>query len=116
MQTHSEPYIGPRPFEENDRTVFFGRGREANELVSLLTAHPVVLLYAQSGAGKTSLIRAGLIPLLVDEEEFDVLPPMRVREQAAVGATSLEIENVYMFNALMGATHTKDDQARGKSD
>jgi hypothetical protein len=116
MQTHNEPYVGPRPFEENDRAVFFGRGHEANELVSLITAHPVVLLYAQSGAGKTSLVKAGLIPLLVDEEEFDVLLPMRVREQAALGAAVAEVENIYMFNALMGATHCKDDPSGGKSD
>ena len=78
MQTLSEPYVGPRPFEQTDREVFFGRDQEANELVSLITAHPTVLLYAQSGAGKTSLVRAALIPLLVNEQKFDVLPPLRV--------------------------------------
>ena len=115
MQTLSEPYVGPRPFEQTDREVFFGRDQEANELVSLITAHPAVLLYAQSGAGKPSLVRAALIPLLVNEEKFDVLPPLRVREQAAIGGCP-EIENIYIFNALMGATHSKDDQTQGKSD
>lgn len=110
MPAHSEPYVGPRPFEENDRDVFFGRDQEANELVSLITAHPIVLLYAQSGAGKTSLVKAALIPLLVNEEKFDVLPPMRVREQAATVAAPEKIDNIYMFNALMSATHSKDDQ------
>ena len=80
MQASNEPYVGPRPFEQSDRAVFFGRTQEANELVSLLTAHAAVLLYSQSGAGKTSLVKAGLIPLLVDEEKFNVLPPMRVKD------------------------------------
>ena len=99
MEAISAPYIGPRPFEQTDRDIFFGRTQEANELVSLITAHPVVLLYAQSGGGKTSLVKAGLIPLLVDEEHFRVLPPMRVKEN--VGGPKPEgVKNIYMFNAL----------------
>lgn len=99
METINAPYIGPRPFEQSDRAIFFGRTQEANELVSLITAHPVVLLYAQSGGGKTSIVKAGLIPLLVDEEKFHVLPPMRVRENVA-GCKPEGVTNIYMFNAL----------------
>lgn len=99
METINAPYIGPRPFEQSDRAIFFGRTQEANELVSLITAHPVVLLYAQSGGGKTSIVKAGLIPLLVDEEKFNVLPPMRVRENVA-GCKPEGVKNIYMFNAL----------------
>jgi TolA-binding protein len=99
MATISAPYIGPRPFEQSDRDIFFGRTQEANELVSLITAHPVVVLYAQSGGGKTSLVKAGLIPLLVDEENFHVVGPMRVRENVA-GLKPEGVENIYMFNAL----------------
>src|SRR5215212_9584172 len=100
MATSSEPYIGPRPFEQNDRDFFFGRDQEANELVSLMTAHAAVLLYSQSGAGKTSLVKAGLIPLLVDEEQFNVLPPMRVRDNAVAGLKPAGVDNIYVFNAL----------------
>src|SRR5215208_2555077 len=96
----SEPYIGPRPFEQTDRDVFFGRDQEANELVSLMTAHAAVLLYSQSGAGKTSLVKAGLIPMLVDEEQFNVLPPMRVRDNAVAGNKPAGVDNIYVFNAL----------------
>src|SRR5215217_3268204 len=95
-----QPYIGPRPFEQTDRDVFFGRDQEANELVSLMTAHAAVLLYSQSGAGKTSLVKAGLIPMLVDEEQFNVLPPMRVRDNAVAGNKPAGVDNIYVFNAL----------------
>jgi len=74
----SNPYRGPRPFEIGEQKIFFGRDREVKDLLSLIIAHRVVLLYAQSGAGKTSLLNAGLIPLLI-EEGFDVLPVARVR-------------------------------------
>ena len=71
MKNDAQPYVGPRPFERNDldQAMFFGRDYEADELVSLVFAHQVVLFYAQSGAGKTSLLNAGLIPLL-EKEEF----------------------------------------------
>ena len=68
------PYVGPRPFEESDADLFFGREGEMRELLSHVVANKVVLLYAASGAGKTSLLNAGVIPLLEHEERFEVLP------------------------------------------
>src|SRR5262249_61584303 len=61
------PYFGPRPFEEGEKLLFFGRESDANELLSLVTAYPMVLLYSVSGAGKTSLVNARLIPMLRGE-------------------------------------------------
>lgn len=78
-----EPYVGPRPFERADAPRFFGRNREARELVARVVAHSVVLLYATSGAGKTSLVNAGVTPLLEKEQGFKVLPVARVRELSA---------------------------------
>jgi hypothetical protein len=72
-------YVGPRPFEDKelDRLRFIGRDREAAELLSLVTAHAAVVLYSQSGAGKTSAINAKLIPSL-KAQGFEVLPTGRV--------------------------------------
>src|SRR5262249_25855970 len=67
------PFVGPSPFKEEDRDIFFGRVRETNDLASLVLAHSEVLLYAQSGAGKTSLIHAGLVPLLKGAERCEIL-------------------------------------------
>jgi hypothetical protein len=93
------PYPGPRPFEQADRALFFGREAETRELVSLVVAHRVVLLYAASGAGKTSLLNAGVIPVLEHEEGFEVLPRLRIRAAAdanfAKGAA-----NAYAFAVL----------------
>ncbi|MFC1718508.1 hypothetical protein ACFL6S_32935, partial [Candidatus Poribacteria bacterium] len=96
------PYPGPRPFERDEEAVFFGRDREADDLLSLIIAHPVVLLYAQSGAGKTSLLNAGLLPRMEEEEEdFEVLPVARVRGFEQEGVDRGKIDNIYVFNALM---------------
>ena len=69
------PYVGPRPFDTGER--LFGREREVRELLDLFIAERIVLLYAPSGAGKTSLLRAALIPRL-QAEGFSVLPVARV--------------------------------------
>jgi hypothetical protein len=95
------PYPGPRPFEREEQRLFFGREREVRELRSLITAHRAVLLYAQSGAGKTSVLNAGLIPLLM-EQGFEVLPVARVRGFEPEDIDLKEIPNIYVFNTLVG--------------
>jgi len=79
MPPSSNPFVGPRPFEAADAEFFFGRDREIADLVALIVSNPVVLLYAASGAGKSSLLNAAVIAKLENEQEFDVLPVARVR-------------------------------------
>lgn len=59
------PYIGPRAFQTGE--VLYGRDRELLRLLNLLISRRLVLLHAPSGAGKTSLINAVLIPRLQAE-------------------------------------------------
>ena len=61
-----EPYVGPQPFRRTieDQKKFFGRDRESNELIALISSHNLALVYAQSGAGKTSIFNAQVIPVL----------------------------------------------------
>jgi len=75
QETRPSPYVGPRAFQYGE--VLYGRNREAMELLDLLIAERIVLLYSRSGAGKTSLVQAALIPEL-EKEGFQVLPVMRV--------------------------------------
>ena len=72
----NNPYVGPRPYERRDRGNFYGRDREARELRALIVADREVLFYAPSGAGKTSLLNAVVIPALEDKG-FHVLPTVR---------------------------------------
>ncbi|MCP4663408.1 MAG: hypothetical protein GY856_49085 [bacterium] len=74
-QARPNPYVGPRSFKTGE--TLFGRDREVPELLDLLIAERIVLLYSPSGAGKTSLIQAALIPEL-ENEGFRVRPVMRV--------------------------------------
>jgi WD40 repeat protein len=99
--TEIEPYVGPRSFRKEQRAFFFGRDEEADDLVSIITAHAAVLLYSQSGAGKTSLLNAKLIPKLEEEEYFHVLPPMRVQGQLPATLKIGKNTNIFVLNALM---------------
>ncbi len=94
MTAEFQPYVGPRPFDEEDKDLFFGRDAEANDLFSLIVAHPAVLVYAQSGAGKTSLLNAKIIPSL-KREAYEVLPIARVQ-----GIDNETAANIYVFNTL----------------
>src|SRR5207244_9429713 len=96
---NQQPYVGPRPFGRDEKDLFFGRDREARDLCSLVVAHPIVLLYAASGAGKSSLLNAGLIPLL-EARGYEVLPPARVTGRIPDAIKTTEVDNVYVFNVL----------------
>ncbi|WP_159397583.1 CHAT domain-containing protein [Sorangium cellulosum] len=61
------PYRGLRPFEAEHRRFFLARGRETEELVKAIGAGGrLVTVVAPSGAGKSSLVRAGLIPAVLE--------------------------------------------------
>jgi WD40 repeat protein len=72
---YPNPYVGPRSFQPGE--TLYGRDHESRDLLGLLIAERIVLLHSPSGAGKTSLVQASLIPQL-REREFEVLPIMRV--------------------------------------
>jgi YVTN family beta-propeller protein len=101
------PFVGPRPFDRDaeDQGRFFGRDDENNEIVSLIASHKLVLIYAQSGAGKTSLFNAKVIPTL-ENEGYEVLPITRVKQLSFSSLLYSErkdenhINNIYIFNSL----------------
>ena len=60
-------YPGIRPFQESDRDVFFGREEDIKRLTRLIKLEKLIILFGKSGYGKTSLINAGVSPLLKAE-------------------------------------------------
>lgn len=91
------PYVGPRTFTRAERHLFFGREREARDLLALVISERLVLFYAQSGAGKSSLINTSLIPDL-EKEGFEVLPVGRVSGQTGPEAM---VENIFVYNLIL---------------
>lgn len=62
--TEAKPYVGLRPFETRDAPNFFGREAATQELLARLIQHRAVAVVGASGVGKSSLVRAGLMPAL----------------------------------------------------
>ena len=58
------PFVGLRPFESTDSLYYFGRKMQTRALLDQLNAHRFVAVVGGSGSGKSSLVRAGLIPNL----------------------------------------------------
>ena len=96
---NNSPFVGPRPFEKEDSDRFFGRTREIEELLSLIIAHRAVLVYAQSGAGKSSLLRAGVIKRL-EEQHYQVLRSARVHGLRPNDVSPESIQNIFVYHAL----------------
>lgn len=58
------PYVGLSAFQERDADLFFGRQDLVDKLSKRVRAHRLVAVVGASGAGKSSLLRAGLLPQL----------------------------------------------------
>src|SRR5262245_52892399 len=58
------PWLGLQPFTEKTQSYFFGRTDEIRGMFLMVREHPLTVLFGESGLGKTSLLRAGLIPKL----------------------------------------------------
>ena len=64
----TEPYPGLRPFASHEDAIFYGRAEQVNEMLATMEDHAFLAVVGSSGSGKSSLVRAGLIPAL--EEGF----------------------------------------------
>jgi WD40 repeat protein/serine/threonine protein kinase len=62
------PYRGLRPFEAEHRALFFGRDADVRAVLDRLRSEPWVLVAGDSGVGKSSLCRAGVLPRIADGE------------------------------------------------
>src|SRR5215203_4565319 len=78
------PYPGIFAFEAEDAAIFFGRDEEIRALIERLDARRIqgsvrlIFVTASSGAGKSSLLKAGVLPQLERRRrEWIVLPPTR---------------------------------------
>jgi hypothetical protein len=105
------PYVGPRAFQIGEKLP--AREREEWELTDLLIAERIVLLHAPSGAGKTSLLQAGVTPLLraerLGEKRFAPTIPLRVKTPPPAHR---QVHNRYVYSIaldLLGGTSDPAD-------
>ncbi|HKJ55265.1 MAG TPA: AAA family ATPase, partial [Nitriliruptoraceae bacterium] len=60
----THPFVGLRAFTQDDSHLFFGRDAAVHHLVELVERHDSLVVVGPSGSGKSSLVRAGLLPAL----------------------------------------------------
>ena len=58
------PFLGPRPYSAADNLLFFGRQLASRRLVERIDLRPLTILTSPSGIGKTSILRASVLPAL----------------------------------------------------
>jgi WD40 repeat protein len=97
MDKPRNPYVGSKPFEEEDKQYYFGREREWRDLLARVISRRVVVFFAQSGAGKSSLINARLLPGLRNTG-FASLNVGRVSGELPDCVEG--VDNVFIFNLI----------------
>ena len=124
------PYRGLRAFEAEHRELFFGRTAETRSVVERLRRQPFVLVAGDSGVGKSSLCRAGVLPAITEgaiEPErtwfaSSITPgrkPVRALINALAGGLDIEEEELFAQvradpDALGRALRSQEGGVRGR--
>jgi hypothetical protein len=84
LDPEQNPYRGLASFDQRHAELFFGRKRLVAELLAKVEAQPVNVVMGASGAGKSSLVKAGVLPLLAAKPGWVVAPVVRLGEAPRV--------------------------------
>src|SRR5680860_1393406 len=90
------PFLGLRPFEEKNKSQFGGRDKEIRELFGLIENRGLTVVFGKSGIGKTSLLKAGLMPELRQNFYF----PMYLRIDFSCATTPLQQLRKFIFEEM----------------
>ncbi len=108
------PFKGLEPFETGDAGIFFGRERLVDELVARLADSPLLAIIGPSGSGKSSLLRAGVLPalqreaLVVRPSEWSAAELAEAIAQKATGHRF--VLAVDQFEELFGSGVSEDER------
>ena len=98
------PYPGLRPFDIKESKIFQGRQEQIDKLYNLLNTNRFIAVIGASGSGKSSLVKAGLLPELLDNNKSNIswrvaeLKP-GIRPIKALTKALLEIDALARENA-----------------
>lgn len=98
IASRPNPYVGTRPFKRGE--TLYGREQETSELLDLLIAERIVMLYSPSGAGKSSLLNASILPKM-EESGFEILPAARVNHEPSPESQTISGFNRYIYSLIV---------------
>ncbi len=75
----SNPYRGLESYDEKHAPLFFGRSKFVAALAERVRTQSLMIVLGASGTGKSSVVKAGLLPLLrsCEPDAWQILPPLR---------------------------------------
>jgi DNA-binding SARP family transcriptional activator/ABC-type glycerol-3-phosphate transport system substrate-binding protein len=106
------PYRGLQPFTEADADDFFGREGLVDELVARLDHERFVVLVGPSGSGKSSIVRAGLVPAVRRRGQETGLPGPLIATMVP-GAHPFESLEAALLRCRPGSVSSLREQRRG---
>ncbi len=109
FQTSNRPYKFLDYFTENDSNLFFGREWEVQQIISKILAHRSFIIHGRSGVGKSSIIRAGIIPRLKEGKHRNIAVIRSYSDPVAemVEACKLKYDNNGMESESNGTIFPK---------
>ena len=109
LDASKNPYRGLESYDEKHSELFFGRTELVEKLHKFVKTHPLTVVLGASGSGKSSLVKAGLIPKLrqyntENTERWCILPLIRP------GETPLQALNNALKNAQLPEVAAQNQQ------
>ena len=105
LNYENNPYLGLNAYDSDQYDLFFGRTALTQTLVQTVTRQPLTVVLGASGTGKSSLVKAGLLPVLTGKvtsetvpslqgQSWRVLPPLRLTDDPLTALATLLRDNL----------------------
>ena len=104
----AEPYPGLRPFEPNEHRIFFGREEMIDTVIDALARKNLVVVHGASGSGKSSFVRAGVLPWLEIQQSRRRHWLTKIRRPAGGPLRNLASALANLFGAAPGSSPATD--------
>ncbi len=113
LNERNNPYRGLEPYDQEHAALFFGRQEVTAKLFEHVCSRQFTVVLGVSGSGKSSLVRAGLLPRFKADSQYRILPVVRPGAKplvalsavgAALGATGLDLPSAIIAACQNNAT------------
>jgi WD40 repeat protein len=110
------PFVWLQDFKKEDAAIFFGRGAEIRKLYTQITTgmQPIILFYGKAGAGKSSMLQAGLGPRI--EDKYTVKYIRRIQAKGLAGTLMQALQEVGNEHGLPPVESAEKNNLRTKID